>query len=127
MFEVICLVIKDMIGTALKQLKKVGGVDSSAVVTRDGLLIASDISDAVDAETFAAMTATMVGAAETAMNEVGAGIPDRVIVESKKSKIISIGAGEKALLIVMTESDASLGLILLKMRETSEKIVNVLN
>lgn len=121
------MAIKDLIGAALKQLKKVGGVDSSAVVTRDGLLIASDISDTVDAETFAAMTATMVGAAETAMNEVGAGIPDRVIVESKKSKIISIGAGEKALLIVMTESDASLGLILLKMRETSEKIVNVLN
>lgn len=114
--------IQSLIKTALHELKRVGGIDSSAVVTRDGLLVASDISEGVDAETFAAMSATMVGAAETAMSEVGASNPERVIVESETVKIISMGAGPKTLLIVLTESDAPLGLVLLKIAETAEKI-----
>ena len=118
--------IQSLIKTSLRELKKVGGIDSSAVVTRDGLLVAADISEAVDAETFAAMTATMVGAAETAMGEVGAGNPERVIVESGTVKIISMGAGPKTLLIVLTESDAPLGLVLLKMSETVEKITRLI-
>lgn len=124
--EVTDLSIQSLIKTALHELKKIGGVDSSAVVTRDGLLVASGISEGVDAETFAAMSATMVGAAETAMGEVGAGNPERVIVESKTVKIISMGAGPKTLLIVLTESDAQLGLVLLKMSETAEKIAKLL-
>jgi len=58
------------------------------------LHIASDVMGEVDAETFAAMTATMTGAAETAMSEVKAGNIHRVIVEGELAKIIAIGVSE---------------------------------
>ena len=118
--------VKSLIEDVLSELRKVGGVTASATVTRDGLLIASDVSGDVDAETFAAMTATMTGAAETAMNEVKAGTVHRVIVEGESAKIISIGAGPKALLIVLTTPEAPLGLILLKIGDASRKIAKIL-
>jgi len=118
--------VRTLIEEVLSDLKRVGGVNASAVVTRDGLLIASDVMIGMDAETFAAMTATMTGAAETAMNEVKAGAPDRVIVEGESAKIISIGAGPKALLVVLTAPDAPLGLALLKIGDATRKISKLL-
>ncbi|RJS85626.1 hypothetical protein CW702_00870 [Candidatus Bathyarchaeota archaeon] len=118
--------IKSLIEQVLSELRKVGGISASAAVTRDGLLIASDVRGDVDAETFAAMTATMTGAAETAMQEVQAGSIHRVIVEGESAKIIATGAGPKALLVVLAEPDAPLGLALLKIDDAGQKIAKLL-
>jgi len=115
-----------LIEDVLSDLRKVGGINASAAVTRDGLLIASDVMGEIDAETFAAMTATMTGAAETAMSEVKAGDVRRVIVEGESGKMIAIGAGSNALLVVLTAPEAPLGLILLKIGEASRKIAKLL-
>lgn len=116
----------ELLEKILKDLKNTGGIEASAIASRDGLLIYSDVSKKLHAETFAAMSATMVGAAETATTELGKGIPIRIIVESKDSKIIATGAGQKALLLVMTRPDASLGLILIEVAKSSEKIKEIL-
>lgn len=108
-------------------LKNAGGVEASAVASRDGLLICSTIPKKQRAETFAAMAATMIGAAETAASELGKGLPERIIVESKNGKIIGMGAGDKAFLIVMTQNDAKVDAILNETVTASEKIRQVLN
>ncbi len=115
-----------MLEKILKDLKAAGDVEASAIVSRDGLLIAADISQNINAEAFAAMTATMVGAAETATSELSKGVPDRVIVEGKEGKIIASGAGPKAILVSMTNPKANLGLVLLEMGRASEKIKELL-
>ena len=116
----------EMLEKILSDLKRIGGIEASAVASRDGLLIYSNVSRKIHAETFAAMAATMLGAAETATTELGKGIPDRIIVESDLGKVIAIGAGAKALLLVMTEPEAKLGLILIEVARASEKIKEVL-
>ncbi len=118
--------IKEMLEKVLKDLRAIGDIEASAIVSRDGLLIAADIPQNVNAEAFAAMTATMLGAAETASSELGKGIPERVIVESNAGKIIATGAGGKALLVVMTNPKATLGLVLLEMSKAKEKIKDIL-
>lgn len=118
--------LREMLEKVLKDLKVAGDVEASAIVSRDGLLIASDIPQSVNAEAFAAMTATMLGAAETATSELGKGVPDRVIVESKETKIITCGAGSKALLVLMANPNANLGLVLLEMGKASEKVKELL-
>ncbi len=118
--------LREQLEKILKDLKAVGDIEASAIVSRDGLLIAADISQNINAEAFAAMTATMLGAAETATSELGKGIPDRVIVEGKEGKIIATGAGPKALLVVMTNPRANLGLVLLEMSKASERIKELL-
>lgn len=117
---------KEMIGQVLQDLKNVGDVEASAVVSRDGLLMAGNISSDIRAETFAAMSATMLGAAETAISELNKGVPNRVIVETPQGKIIATGAGPKALLVLMVQANAGLGLILVEMDKAAGKIKEVL-
>ena len=118
--------IAEMLEKILSDLKKTGDINGCATVSRDGLLMASDISADVDGGAFAAMSATMLGTAETAASELVRGIPDRVIVESSGGKIIISGAGSNALLVCTAASEASLGLILVEMSRASEKIKKVL-
>jgi len=118
--------LREVLEGVLKELKSKGDIEAGAIVSRDGLLIAADISQNFNAEAFAAMTATMLGSAETATSEMSKGVPDRVIVESNDGKIIARGAGFKALLVVMTGPKANLGLILLEMERASQKIKELL-
>ena len=121
----------EMLGKVLADLGKIGEIDASAIATRDGLLMSADMHNAsVDAggvargdpEMFVAMSATMLGAAETAASELNKGIPNRVIVESDDGKLICVGAGPKALLVVMTAPEAGLGLVLVEMVKAADKI-----
>ena len=109
----------------LKKLKQSGGMESVAIITRDGLLVASELSESVDGETLAAMTATMTGAAETAMSELKKKEIARIIVESSDSKLISMGAGKKAILVCMVSEKAKLGFVLLEMEKASKQIEGV--
>jgi len=65
---------KEKLLRVLSGLKAEGDIEGSAVITRDGLLIAADLPSRIDAETFAAMAATMTGAAETAVSELKKGL-----------------------------------------------------
>jgi len=118
--------IVEVLEKVLIDLKRTGDVEASAIVSRDGLLMASDIPKSVHADTFAAMSATMFGAAETAVSELKKGLPDRVIVESKEGKVIATGAGPKALLVVMTSPKAGLGLILVNVAKAADKVKGAL-
>lgn len=118
---------KDMLEKLLGDLKKIGEIEALAVVSRDGLLMVADIPQNINSETFAAMNATMVGAAETVIFEMKKGTPDRVIVESNDAKVIVTDAGIKALLVVMTSPDAGLGLVLVEMERVAKKIKTLLS
>ena len=53
----------EILERVLTELKQVGGVEASAAASRDGLLIKAIMPLGQHAETFAAMSATMLGAA----------------------------------------------------------------
>lgn len=117
---------KEMMDQVLTELKNVGDVEAAAVVSRDGLLMAGSVASDIRAETFAAMSATMLGAAETAISELNKGVPERVVVETASGKIVATGAGPKALLVMMVKADAGLGLVLLEMDRAAGKIKEIL-
>ncbi|MDI6640176.1 MAG: hypothetical protein QMD78_05080 [Methanocellales archaeon] len=88
--------------------------------------MASDITGDIPIETFAAMSATMLGAAEVATSELMKGILDRVIVESGNVKIITMGAGPKALLVAMMNPHGGLDIILAEMERATKKIKKIM-
>ena len=112
--------------TILKNLRHEGDIEGSSVISRDGLIIASDVLQDVDTKTFAAMSAAMTGAAETASSELKRGNPEQIIVDSKPGSIIAIGAGKKAILVCLIKPKANLGLVLLNMNKESKKITGIL-
>jgi len=116
----------EMLAKVLGDLQKIGEIEASAIATRDGLLMNADMHAKGDPETFVAMSATMLGAAETATSELGKDVPNRVIVETDDGKLICMGAGPKALVVVMTAPDAGLGLVLVEMTKSAEKIAKLI-
>lgn len=118
---------REMFEKVLDDLGATGDIEASAVVSKDGLLMASNISSGTQPDTFAAMAATMLGAAETAVNELGKGKVERVIAESKEIKIITSGATDNILLVLMAKPTAALGLILVEMDKAVKKIASIMS
>ncbi len=118
--------ITEMVYRVLTDLQKIGGIEACAVISRDGLLIRGILQKEQFAESIDAMSATMLGAAETATIEFEKGIPQRVIVETTNGRLIAAGAGSKALLVVIVDSNAGLGLILLELDEAAKKLKELL-
>lgn len=116
----------DMIEKLLIDLKNVGGVIACAAASRDGLLIRAIMQKDQFVESLVAMSATILGAAETATTHVEMGIPTRVIVETDSGKLIVTGAGPKALLILLANPKVGLGLILIELDKSALKLKEIL-
>ncbi len=110
---------KEEMSELLSNLENVGDIDGAAIATRDGLLIASELPKDVNAQTFAAMSATMFGAAETAISELRKGKVKRVISEAENCKLVAVDAGPSATLVALVKPDANLGLILMEILKTA--------
>jgi len=117
---------REKLDRILLDITKVAGIESAVIASRNGLLIGADMPAGVRPETFAAMSATMLGAGETAILELGKGVTKRIIVELEHAKLIATGCGPKALLVALTASDAKLGLVLIELEKSASKITDIL-
>ena len=116
----------DMVDKLLADLKNTGGVIACAAASRDGLLIRAIMQKEQFVESLAAMSATMLGAAETATTHVEIGVPSRIVVESDKGILVIVGAGPKALLILLAGQNSGLGLILHELDKSAKKLKEIL-
>ena len=112
---------KEKLTKILQKLTSLGDIEGAALITRNGLLIASELSEDIKGETLAAM------AAETAIRELKKSSPDRIIVESKNTKLIAMGAGKQAILTCIVNPNAQLGLVLMQMNKTTLAVKKKLN
>ncbi len=108
--------------TILDNLLKTGDIESAAIISIDGLMIRSRMLDSHNEEIFAAMSATMLGAAQTAASEFDRGNPGRIIAETSSGMLIVTGATPSSILSVQTTQNAGLGLILIEIDKAAEKL-----
>lgn len=120
------VVLSERLEEVLLGLKNVDGIESAAIATRDGLLIAANTFPGTHPETFAAMSATMVGAAETAISNIYESSANRVIVESEDCRMVATGSGPKSILVVLTAVNSGLGLILVELEKGARMIDEIL-
>ena len=107
---------------SLRALRQSCGAIASAVVSRDGLVIAADVPEGVSMETFGIMCATLLGAASTAHSELRVSTPQRVIVESEDTRMVLVGAGRKALIVAVIGRKGDLSQAVKKLDEMAEMI-----
>lgn len=107
----------------LSDLHMRAAIEASAIVSRNGVLIAANSPK--DAKIFAAMAATMLGAAEITAEGLDKEVPDRMIVESRHGRLIVMGAGRKMLLATLTKPNTNLGMVLVELEKTIENIVGI--
>jgi len=105
------MLTRESVEPILSELKKTGKVDATAVVSRDGILIGAEIPPEVHGETFAIMSATMLGAAITANSELNKNMPSKVVVESDDGITIVAGAGINSILVVSSKDSDRKGVL----------------
>lgn len=98
----------DRLEALLGDLVKQAGVRGAALVSRDGLSVKTAGRQELNRETFSAMSATLMGAAEIALSEVDGGKPRSIVCHTDRVKLILVGATSDLLLVVYADADAAL-------------------
>ena len=114
----------NIFNSILLDLRSIKGVKMLELAGRDGFLMGEHGSD--DSEMLTLMSAAMLKAAETATCRLGNECPNHVVVDYNGGKIIAVNAGQKAMISVVAEQDASLEPILSELERTALKIRKII-
>jgi predicted regulator of Ras-like GTPase activity (Roadblock/LC7/MglB family) len=90
-------------------------VEAAAIVSVDGLSMASSMPAGVEEDRVAAMSAAMLSLGERIASELGRGSLEQVYIKGQKGYVILMAVGEEAVLTVLAREDAKLGLVFLDM------------
>jgi predicted regulator of Ras-like GTPase activity (Roadblock/LC7/MglB family) len=102
-------------------------VEAAAVVSADGLPMASALPPHVEEDRLAAMSAALLTLGERAADNLGKGELAQVFVEGSNGHVILMSAGANSVLVAVTSRGAKAGLILFEMRKASDKIRSVMD
>jgi len=97
-------------------------IEASAVVSVDGLIMASALPAGVEEDRVSAMSAAMLSLGERIATELGRGLLDQVYIRGNHGYVILSAVGMDAVLTVLARSDAKLGLIFLDMKRAVEDL-----
>ncbi len=106
-------------------LASIPEVIAAAIVSVEGLPIASAMPADVDETRLAAMTAAILSLGERAAQELDKGTLEQVFVRGKEGYILTMAAGSNAVLTISTTKDIKLGLVFLDTKRTCDKIAKL--
>jgi predicted regulator of Ras-like GTPase activity (Roadblock/LC7/MglB family) len=97
-------------------------IEASAVVSVDGLAMASSLPREIEEDRVSAMSAAMLSLGERIATELRRGEVDQVYIRGEAGLVILMSIGEEAVLTTLAREGARLGLILLDMRRTADDL-----
>ena len=97
-------------------------IEGSAVISTDGLVMASAFHADIEEDRVAAMSAAMLSLGERTAGELGRGKLDQVYIKGEGGYVFLMSAGVDAVLTALAREDAKLGIIFLEMKRTAEEI-----
>jgi len=97
-------------------------IEASAVVSVEGLIMASSLPAGVEEDRVSAMSAAMLSLGERIASELGRGVLDQVFIHGKGGYVVLSSVGQDAVLTVLAREQAKLGLIMLDMRRAAEDL-----
>jgi predicted regulator of Ras-like GTPase activity (Roadblock/LC7/MglB family) len=100
-------------------------IEASAVVSVDGLIIASDLPADVEEDRVSAMSAAMLSLGERIAGELGRGMLDQVYIRGDNGYVILMSVGEEAVLTSLARQEAKLGLVFLDMRRAASDLARL--
>ena len=101
-------------------------IEAAAIISVDGLPIASSLPQSVEEDRVSAMSAAMLSLGERIAGELKRGMLDEVYVRGERGYVILRAVGEEAVLTVLARQQAKLGLLFLDMRRAAEELSTIL-
>lgn len=102
-----------------------GDVEAAAIVSVDGLSMASMLQPGIEEDRVSAMSAAMLSLGERIASELDRGELDQVNVKGENGYVILTSIGEEAVLTVIARKDAKLGLILLDVNRAVDALEEI--
>lgn len=100
-------------------------MEASAVVSVDGLIIASALPSDVEEDRVSAMSAAMLSLGDRIASELGRGTLEQVFIRGRNGFVILTAVGNDAVLTALARENAKLGLIFLEMRRAAEDLMRI--
>ncbi len=100
-------------------------IEASAIVSVDGLIMASALPAEVEEDRVSAMSAAMLSLGERIAEELGRGGLSQVYIKGSNGYIVLTSVGSDAVLTALVHQDGKLGLIFLEMRRAAEDLVKL--
>ncbi len=123
---------KNMINISMLQdelqnfVTEASDVQGAALVSPDGLALASVLPGAMDEERTAAMSASMLSLGERIGRELARGTVERIVVEGEKGYGVLVGCGDEAVLLVLAGSGVKQGILFLEVKRAVTKLAPLL-
>lgn len=107
----------------LKRLNSTSSeIQASAVMSRDGHTLASVLGASVNSIRLGAMCATLLSLGEKASLELNRGKLRQILIQGEEGYVLLLRIGEKAVLAVVSQPGANLGMLLVEARRTAAEI-----
>ncbi|OQX65581.1 MAG: hypothetical protein B5M51_00315 [Anaerolinea sp. 4484_236] len=101
-------------------------IEGSAIVSVDGLSIASALQQEIEEDRVSAMSAAMLSLGERIASELGRGVLEQVYIRGENGFVVLMAVGKEAVLTALASKKAKLGLIFLDMRRAVEDLVKLI-
>jgi uncharacterized protein len=101
-------------------------IEASAIVSIDGLTIASVLPQGVEEDRVSAMSAAMLSLGERIANELGRSSLEQIYIKGKLGFVVLMAVGNDAVLTVLASEQAKLGLIFLDIRRAVEDLTKLI-
>lgn len=107
----------EMIVARLREMQMASPeIEASAVVSTDGLIIASALPADVEEDRLSAMSAAMIGLGERIAQELNRGKLEQIYIHGSNGFVILTSIGSTAVLSALARENAKLGLIFLELQ-----------
>jgi predicted regulator of Ras-like GTPase activity (Roadblock/LC7/MglB family) len=118
--------IDKLIRPVLRELNgKSNEMEASAVISRDGLSVASVLGEGVDPDRLGAMCAALLGLADTTAKELERGDLKQVLLHGSKGVLLLVHIGTTHVLALAAKPKINLGMVLMEARKTAQKLATI--
>ena len=97
-------------------------IEASALISTDGLMIASALPTGIDEDRVGAMSAALLSLGDRAGRELARGSIERVLVHGEKGYVIMSASVTEAVLTVLAKPNTKLGLVFLYIKRSAEAL-----
>ncbi|MCU1624041.1 MAG: Roadblock/LC7 family protein [Frankiales bacterium] len=101
-------------------------IEAAAVVSFDGLPMASALPQSMDEDRVAAMSAALLSLGERAAQGLGRGELSQVYIEGDSGTVFLVSADDEAVLVAVAAKGAKVGMMLYEVRRTAAVVAEVL-
>ncbi len=117
----------DMFQQILEELQgSSADIEASALISTDGLMIASALPASMDEDRVGAMSAALLSLGDRAAKELVRGDLERVLLQGEKGYVIMSSSGSEAVLTVLAKPNAKLGLLFLDIKRAAQALSSMI-